>query len=296
MRLPQLSFGPSLESAMKHGAACAASMMLLGMLAIPAQAQREEIVQLQREMAQVQERIRLLEQVNANGFNEIRTLLQQAVDSTAGLSGDLDNLETSLNESMTTQQGMVAAPVQEVRSRMNDVSQSVGGMREDINSLNRRMTAIESTLADISRAVRELATQRSSAIAPPPPTGNGEADALLQGALLDLQTGKLDNAMAAATLYRQEYGDLAGAPQATFIMGRAYELAGQPEEAIRAYDDVLEKYPENPTTRDALYAKGVMLRQVGRNADAIATLESFIERYPTDANVQRARATLDELR
>jgi TolA-binding protein len=67
------------------------------------------------------------------------------------------------------------------------------------------------------------------------------------------------------------------------------------DEAIRAFDLVLEKYPENNKTADAHYMKGMALLKVGRRNQARDEFYSLIERFPNHELAAKAKAQLRAL-
>ena len=78
-------------------------------------------------------------------------------------------------------------------------------------------------------------------------------------------------------------------------MGVIYDRGEQYEDAVKAYDAVLERYPENPATRDALYGKAVALMKLDRNADAKEEFNAFLKKYPTDDKAAQAKQYVKEL-
>jgi TolA-binding protein len=58
---------------------------------------------------------------------------------------------------------------------------------------------------------------------------------------------------------------------------------------------VLERYPENPKTPDALYQKGVDLQKAGRKTDALTEYKDFLAKYPTHTLAARAQEHIREL-
>ena len=97
--------------------------------------------------------------------------------------------------------------------------------------------------------------------------------------------------------FLMDYPDSANAPVAYYHMGMLYERAdpAQYDDAIEAYDAVLERFPENPTTREARFRKALTLQKAGRRSEAATEFQAFIDAYPTDPNVGQARARLTEL-
>ena len=63
--------------------------------------------------------------------------------------------------------------------------------------------------------------------------------------------------------YLRWYGNTDLAPNAQYYIAWIHASQGDYENAIREYDMVLEKYPDNNKTADAMYGKGVALARDG---------------------------------
>ena len=85
------------------------------------------------------------------------------------------------------------------------------------------------------------------------------------------------------------------APKAQYYQGVIYDRGEQYEDAVKAYDAVLERYPENPATRDALYGKAVALMKLDRKVEAKKEFNSFLEKYSTDDKAPQVKQYLKEL-
>jgi TolA-binding protein len=85
------------------------------------------------------------------------------------------------------------------------------------------------------------------------------------------------------------------APKATYYMGVIFDRGEQYEDSVKAYDAVLERYPENPSTRDALYGKAVALMKLDRNVEAKKEFNAFLQKYSNDDKAAQARQYLKEL-
>jgi TolA-binding protein len=85
------------------------------------------------------------------------------------------------------------------------------------------------------------------------------------------------------------------APKAQYYMGVIFDRGQQYEDSVKAYDAVLERYPENPATRDALYGKAVALMKLDRNVEAKKEFNAFLAKYSTDDKAAQARQYLKEL-
>jgi len=69
----------------------------------------------------------------------------------------------------------------------------------------------------------------------------------------------------------------------------------QYDDAVQAFDAVLERFPENPKTPDALYQKGVELQKAGRKTDALTEYRDFIAKYPTHSLAAKAQEHIQQL-
>ena len=188
-------------------------------------------------------------------------------------------------------------------SRLDQSAEDTRAIRENVAALNSRLNTLDSKLADISSAVRAIA---ASAAPPPPPAANGAAaapappagmtaDGLWQNAFRDYSSGKDDLAMSEFTDYLKYFPQTENAAASQFYIGQIYDRAKQYDDAIEAFDAVLERYPDNPKTPDALYMKGVDLQKAGRKADAVTEFKDFLMRYPTHTLASNAQQHIRDL-
>ena len=67
------------------------------------------------------------------------------------------------------------------------------------------------------------------------------------------------------------------------------------DDAVQAFDAVLERYPDNPKTPDALYGKADALVHAGHRTEAAAEFKDFLARFPTHSLARNAQAQLRDL-
>ena len=92
------------------------------------------------------------------------------------------------------------------------------------------------------------------------------------------------------------------APLAQFYAGQALEKQGQPDEAIAAYQEVISRYPSDPTAADAQYQIGYVYLVESRTANdrsaadkSQEAFEDFLSRYPTSEKAPQAQDNLKAL-
>ena len=64
---------------------------------------------------------------------------------------------------------------------------------------------------------------------------------------------------------------------------------------MEAFDLVLEKYPENEKTPDAMYMKAMSLAKTGQTTSAAIELRSLLTKYPNSSIAGQAKSQLTEL-
>ena len=78
------------------------------------------------------------------------------------------------------------------------------------------------------------------------------------------------------------------APNAQFYVAYIHSSQGDYDSAVKEYDMVLEKYPDNNKTVDALFNKGLALTKMGRRTDGAQEFRELIKRFPTNDLSKRA--------
>jgi tol-pal system protein YbgF len=186
------------------------------------------------------------------------------------------------------------------------MSSDFSSVATNVDELVRRMAALDAKLSDISNAIRTL----SAPPTPPPgqvPTGatgaappgtaaqlpGASAETSYNNAYSDYSSGKNDLALQEFAQYVKSFPDTADAPNAQYYIGYIYFMGGANyADAAKAFDDVLERWPENPKTPDAMYYKGVALQKDGQKTAAAKVLKQFIARYPHSNHVDQAHRDL----
>ncbi len=271
-----------------------AALMLLGAAWI-CPAQRKEYVELQREIALLGEQVRSLRSAMDEQFNKLTLLVQQAADTAARTNTSVASLDHDLRQRLREQEASVGRPVAAIGTKVDALAAEFQALRESVAELSRRMGKLELQLVDISSAVRTLQAPPSPPSGAGGPPGGLSAESLYQNALRDKNGGNLELALKEFTDYLQYFANTELAPNAQFYIGEIYYLRGEMDEAIRAFDLVLERYPENNKTADAHYMKGMALLKVGRRNQARDEFYSLIERFPNHELAAKAKAQLKAL-
>ena len=262
---------------------------------------REDILSIQRDVAQLQDQVKQLQQSQNDQLNALKGLVQQSLDLSNRAAAGLVTLQQNMTDRLNEQQGKLVAPVATLGTKVDQMSDDFRSVRESVASLSSRLSDLDAKLADISSAVRTLSSP------PPPPapaagtaapaaaTPGVSAEILYQNAFRDYSSGKDELAMQEFTDYLKFFPDTANAASAQYYVGLIYDRAKQYDDAAKAFDAVLERFPENPKTPDSLYMKGVDLMKAGHRTEAGAEFRDFLKRYPTNDLAAKAQGHLREL-
>jgi tol-pal system protein YbgF len=119
------------------------------------------------------------------------------------------------------------------------------------------------------------------------------ADKSFTDALRDLQTGKTDLAYNEFQQYITYFPNTEYAANSQYYIGQIeYNRANYPA-AVKAFDTVLERYPNNPKTSDAHLMKAYALMKSNQRNKAVQEFRVLVAKYPNSDNSRKA---LQELR
>jgi TolA-binding protein len=280
----------------------------------------KEIMELQRDVAMLQDQVRTLQSSLDQKVATIQALTQQTLDSVNRTNTAVAVMENRFNDTMKQQQQNLNGPVASVGQKLDQMSEDFRAVRESVLDMNTRMGKLDAKIADLENLINAV---RAPAAAPPPASGtvppgdanssfspalgsNGspsgppqgvQAGALYTNAYSDYTAGKYDIAFQEFSDYLKYFSNTDLAPNAQFYIANIYYRKADYSSALTAFDAVLEKFPANPKTADADYFKGMCLVKLGRNDSAAREFRDIYTRY-ADTNpdiAAKAKAQLREM-
>ena len=238
-------------------------------------------------------------------MSALESLIKQALEESNKASASMTALQRTLTDSLNEQQSKVAAPMAVLGTKVDQSADELRAVRENLAALSSRLANLDNKLSDISSAVRTLgqppaapppaggsAAPAASAAAPPPGVS---AESLWLNAFRDYSSGKDDLAMMELNDYLKYFPAADNAASAQYYVGQLYNRSKMYDDAVQAFDAVLERYPDNPKTPDALYGKADALLRGGHRPEAAAEFKDFLARFPTHSLARNAQAQLREL-
>lgn len=281
----------------------AMGVLLVGVLAgsmlapQPADAISKEMIQLQQQVSQIlqgQQDLRSsMDQKNA----ELRTLLEQTLDSVNKMSLSMGSLQKTVQDV----QANSGARIDTLATQVQGLSDNLQDIQARVGKLSQQVTDAQGVLQSIDAKVSGNAPSAGpSGPGPGPgqPSASGppvSSDVLYTNALRDFTGGKYD-------LARQEFGDYLKnfptsdlASNAQFYLGEIDFVQGDFKSAIGEYDRVLTNYPKSYKLAAARLKKGEAELSLGQKANALRDFREVVRRYPGTDEARRAQAKLREM-
>jgi tol-pal system protein YbgF len=269
----------------------------------------KEIVELQRDVAMLQDQVRNVQKSLDEKVTTIQTLVQQTLESVNNTNRTMAVMQDRFNDAMKQQQASVSAPVATVGQKLDQMSEDFRAVRESVLDMNTRMGKLDAKMADLQNLINTI-----KAPAPPPPGATSpigapgapdgaqagpppglSADAAYTNAYRDYLGGKYDLAMSEFTDYLKFFSNTQFASNAQYYLGDLYFKKQDYTNALQAFDNVLERFPDGNKTADAHYMKGMALLQLDRKDSAAREFRDVYTSYPDSDLAAKAKARLKEL-
>lgn len=263
-------------------------------------AANKEMIELQRDVALLQEQVRNLQRSQDEKLAGLTVMVQQSLDAAFKANTAVAVLDSGLRSILKDQEGKVIGPVANVGAKIDQMTNDVSALRESNTDLVGRLGRLQQVLAELSNAIKTLQAP------PPPPPGAapsapGAAAApvppstLWANAERDRMGGNLDLALQEYQDYLKNYRSTQEAPLAQFHVGEILLAQSKPDDALAAFDAVLEQFPDNPKTPDAIYMKGQTLVRMNQRTKGAEEFRALIKRFPSNSLAAQACTQLKSL-
>jgi TolA-binding protein len=271
--------------------------ILLPALPFSAFGQKKEIVELQRDIAALQDQVRTLQRSNDEKMTTLTVLVQQTLDSANNANKAMAVLEARVSDQLAAQEKRVNEPVATVGVKVDNLANDFQAARENLSDVLSRMGKLEQKMVDLSNAVQ---TMNKPLPEPPGPTGSSgaavmPAEQLYESARRDTMGGKTDLGLQQFADYLKYYPDTENAPNSQYWIGQIYYDKGDYEAAMKNFDLLLANYPDSRKNVDGIYMKGQSLLKVGRRTDAAKEFRKVYADFPKHELAAKSCAELRKL-
>lgn len=262
------------------------------LVSAPAWAVAKEIIQLQRDVALLGDQLRDLNRLMTERLAETKQLLEQSTDSVNKLNGAIEAVQRSLQVTIAGQGQKVdglQSQIQSLNDSLEDVKARLARLSEQVAQVRQAQETLRTPPAPAPTAPGTSPQQPPTAAGPPPP------EILYQNALRDYMSGRYDLATQEFQDYLKYYPDSELAGNAQFYVGEVFYRGGQFNEAVKAYDAVLQNYPKGNKTAAAHLKKGYALLEMKDRQAGVRELRALIRRFPNSDEARLARDRLKAL-
>ena len=283
--------------ALRHRLLAAALLAgLVNFAPVRAHAASKEIIALQTQVQQLLDMVQRIQSTLDSRFGALQGLVQQTVDNTNKVSASMD----ALQQKLAAQNEAIGGKVDSTSGQVQSVSDSVEELKSRLDKLQSSVQALQSQLQNM-----QTPPQTQPGAVPggaPGPNGQPTGPAVnaapplqdtFQAGLRDFNGARYSVAQGEFQDVIQYYpqDDLAG--QSQFYLGEIAYRQQQYGDAIKAYDAVLQTFPDSSKAAAAQLHKAYAEIEDSRRTSGIADLRSLIKHHPQSPEAQQARHKLD---
>jgi tol-pal system protein YbgF len=299
------------------------ALVLLTLSAPSARAANKDMIQLQVQVQQLQDAVARLQQSNDERMGVMKDLVQQSADSVNKMSATIDAVQLQIKnqqEAQGTKIDQVSGQIQSLNDSIDEVKARLGRLEKIMQDVQSQQQSMSANMQGSPAAGSALpsGTESPMTAAPQPPTDPTPAPAGRKGKpsagiplaaapaaspappVDDLYKTALGDYMSAKyTLADSEFGDVIRYYPDNPLAGNAYyyqaEIAyrgGHYDDAIKAYDNVITKYPASNKVPVSRLHKGQALIALKQKDAGVRELRGLIQRFPTSPEAMQARSRL----
>lgn len=280
----------------------AAALVALVMCGMPvrAHAVSKEMVQLQTQVQQLLDMVQRLQSTMDTRFAVLQNLAQQTADQATQMSATVNTLQRKLdteNEALSgkldTSSGQVQSlndSVDELKTRIDKLQKSVQDLQSQLQNIQQQPPA-GAPPADGSG--QPMGAPGMAGQAPAPVSQTPPLEQTYQAALSDFNAAKYSLATSEFqdVIHYYPLDPMAGGAQ--FYLGEIAYRQKNYDDAIKAYNVVLEQYSGSTKAAAAQLHKGFALIATNKRDAGTHELRSLIQRHPQTPEAQQAREKLN---
>jgi tol-pal system protein YbgF len=269
--------------------------------ALPQYAVNKETVQLLQQVSAMQQQLRDLQDGQTKSNAILQKLTEQILDQMTRLSASIDDIKKSNAQT----QAAVGANVDSLKGNLQITQESLDELKARLTKLATDVAALKTTVQSIDSKIASPAPTGvpapSDAGQAPSPTGPSTGtppdspDAIYASALSDYTSGRYKLALGEFQQYLKYYGTTPLAGNAQFYIGQIHFMQENYDDAISAFNVVIERYAEGTKVTQAIYKKGLALEKLGQKTSAIKEFRSLVNRYPNSPEAKLAAQELSKL-
>lgn len=263
-----------------------------------AHAASKEIIALQTQVQQLMDMVQRLQSTVDSRFGVLQHLVEQTADQANQMTQSVNAMQQKLNTQSENAGG-----------KLDAVSGQIQSLNDSIDELKTRMAKLDKSIQDVQGQLQNIQTPPQAAMpgaAPGTMPGAGAPGAMqpagaqappmeatMQAAVRDFNAAKYDLASSefGDVVHYYPMDDTAGTAQ--FYLGEIAYRQKNYDDAIKAYNAVLEGFSGNAKAPAAQLHKALSLLAQNKKDAGVSELRSLIHRHPQTPEADQARRKLN---
>jgi len=252
--------------------------------AAPARAQNREHLQMAAEL-------RILQQQNQELANTLAQVIQLLNETTKALNTRIDQTNEAIRKGFADQSLTLNAAAGDVRKTLaqtQDAATRLGELKEEVQALRTSIPALISRLTPPADAAvpEPSAVQAGGDTAPgpiaqqPPSTLGLSPERMYNTAMSDYGAGNFTAAIQGFQEFLKAFPTSGRADDAQQAIGDSEFQQNHFDQAIAAYNLVIQNYPKGDQVGWAYFKRGLSQSRLGQTANARASFETVVKQFP----------------
>lgn len=254
---------------------------------------KEELIRLQREIAQIDSQVSTLQQSVDERTGDTAVLLRHTLDRLESVNRAAAAMDAALKERVRKQEESIGRQIAAMDAKADRLVLELHALRGTVADLSNRTGHLEQTLIEVEDSIRAMPRPPSVSEALGGPPAGVTAESLFQDAIRDQFDGRYDLALRKYRDYLKYFGNTELTASAQFHVGELAFHQGDLESALAALDRVIERYPKSGEAPDALYLKAKIIEELSGRSPAAEELNKLVRRYPNSDAARLARSDLN---
>ena len=258
------------------------TLLFIGALvaAAPASAQNREHLQMAAELA-------ILRQQNQELANTLAETIKLLNETAKALNTRIDQSNEAMRKAFADQSltlGNTAGDVRKTLAQTQDAATRLGELKEEVQALRASIPALLSRLTPpdgfAAADPGAVPVDGGGGAQPAPSTLGLSPDRMYNTAQSDYGAGNYTAAIQGFQEFLKAFPTSARADDAQMYIGEAEFIQSRFEQAIAAYNLVIQKYPKEDQVPWAYYKRGMAQSRLGQTAAARASFEAAVKLFP----------------
>jgi tol-pal system protein YbgF len=207
----------------------------------------------------------------------------------------------------------VDTKLKDVQDSMEELRGVQANLNSKLENILNQVQALNEKIEDTNRRVRELSIPPAAGLPPtttnpveepdenpapvpsqPPQAGVGEQQ-VYQIAMGEYAKGRFEQALRAFQDLLDQFPNSRMSDDAQFMIAESYYGMKEYVDAVSEYDKVIKSYPDSDRVPGARLKKAFSLFSLGKKGQGVIELQQIVQRYPSTKEADIARQRLEEL-